>query len=125
MDRPLEFAFRNVKSTPELEALVHERVGRLEHLYQHIIGCRVTIELKNHTHRSGNIPDVHIDIQVPGQALVVTHRRPGGDALTAIHNAFDAAALQLKEYKERRIGNVKQHETAADGPAADSPPSME
>jgi ribosomal subunit interface protein len=120
MDRPLEFVFRNVKSTPELEDLVHERLKRLEHLYRHIIGCRVTIELQNQTHRSGNIPDVHIDIQVPGQNLVVNHRRPGGDALTAVHNAFDAAALQLKAYKARKIGNVKQHDMPAE--AAESPP---
>ena len=125
MDRPLELAFRNVRPTPELEALVHERMERLEHLYQHIIGCRVTIELQNKTHRSGNIPDVHIDIQVPGQTLVINHRRPHGDALTAIHNAFDAAALQLKEYRERRIGNVKQHEMPADGPAANDAPLVD
>lgn len=114
MDRPLELVFRNVRSTPELVSLVQERMKRLEHLYQHIVGCRVTITLQNHTHQSGNIPDVHIDIQVPGQTLVVNHRPPGSDALTSVHTAFDAAALQLKQYKQRRIGNVKQHDVPGD-----------
>ncbi|HWY63130.1 MAG TPA: HPF/RaiA family ribosome-associated protein [Rhizomicrobium sp.] len=122
MDRKLELVFRNVKSTPELESLVQERVERLEHLYQHITGCRVTVTLQNQAHRSNNIPDVHIDVQVPGQNLIVNHRHPAGDALTAIHMAFDAVALQLKEYKARRIGNVKQHDLPADRPEADRKP---
>ena len=114
MDRPLELVFRNVKSTPELESLVHERMARLEHLHRHMISCRVTVTLQNKTHHAGNIPDVHIDLQVPGQSLVVNHRRPGGDALAAIHDAFDAAALQLKEYKQRKMGDVKRHDAPAD-----------
>jgi ribosomal subunit interface protein len=114
MDRPLELFFRNVKPSAELKALVGERVERLEHLYQHIIGCRVTIELQNNTHSSGNIPDVHIDIQVPGQTLVVNHRHQSADALTSVHKAFDAAALQLKSYKARKQGEVKTHAGPAD-----------
>ena len=109
MDHPLELVFRNVRPSAELKALVGERVERLAHLYRHIIGCRVTIELQNKTHRSGNIPDVHIDVQVPGQTLVVNHRHQSGDILTSVHNAFDAAALQLKHYKARRKGDVKSH----------------
>jgi len=113
MDRPLDLIFRNMKPSIELQTLVYERAERLEQFYQHIVGCRVTIELQNHTHRTGNIPDVHIDIQVPGQDLVINHQHNHeGDALTAIHKAFDAAALKLKEYKERKTGRVKQHESA-------------
>ena len=104
MDRPLELVFRNMKPSPELKDLVHERASRLEHLYQHIIGCRVTIELENH--RSGAIPDVRIDVQVPGRDLVVNQHSRGGDALTSVHNAFDAAAQQIKEYKARKNGHA-------------------
>ena len=108
MDRPLEVSFRNMKPSQELKALVQERAERLEHLYDHIIGCRVTIELE--AARSGTIPDVKIDIHVPGRELVVNQHSRGGDALTSVHNAFDAAALQLKEYKARQFGHVKVHE---------------
>jgi ribosomal subunit interface protein len=113
MDRPLELVFRNMKPSQELKALVHERAERLEHFYQHIVGCRVTIELENHTHRSGNIPSVRIDVQVPGCDLVVNQHSRGGDALTSVHNAFDAAANQLKEYKARKTGHVKAHEATS------------
>jgi ribosome-associated translation inhibitor RaiA len=122
MDRPLELVFRNVRPSAELKALVGERVERLAHLYGHIIGCRVTIELQNKTHRSGNIPDVHVDIQVPGQTLVVNHHHQGGDILTSVHNAFDAAALQLKHYKALRKGEVKTHVGAMEDLFAENPP---
>jgi ribosomal subunit interface protein len=111
MDRPLELVFRNMKASKELKALVEERAERLEQIYQHIIGCRVTIELDNR--RSGTIPDVHIDIQVPGRDLVVNQHSRGGDALTSVHNAFDAAAQQIREYKAKKIGHVKLHDGEA------------
>ena len=110
MDRPLEIVFRNMKPSKPLKDLVEERAQRLEHFFEHIIGCRVIIALE--AHRSGTIPDVHIDIQVPGRDLVVTHHARGGDALTSVHGAFDAAAQQLKQYKAKKRGNVKSHETA-------------
>ena len=119
MDRPLEVSFHNMKSSSELEALVRERVDRLEQIYSHIIGCRVTVELQNHTHRTGNIPDLVIDLQVPGESLIVNHQHSlGGDALTSVHKAFDAVAHQLKEYKARKAGHVKLHEPPNDGAAA-------
>jgi ribosomal subunit interface protein len=115
MDRPLELAFHNMKSSSELEALVRERVDRLEEVYSHIIGCRVTIELENHTHRTGNIPDVRIDVQVPGESLIVNHQHSvEGDAFTSVHKAFDAVAHQLKGYKARKALHVKLHELPND-----------
>jgi ribosomal subunit interface protein len=111
MDRPLELVFLNMKPSAELKKLIHERTDRLEKLDQHIIGCRVTVNLQKNAHRSGNISEVHIEVQVPGQNLTVNHKHDhGGDVLTAVHNAFDAIAIQVKKYKARKAGRVKQHE---------------
>ena len=116
MDSPAELFFRNMKPSNELTQLAKERVDKLESFYQHIIGCRVTIGLANNTHRTGKVPEVHIDIQVPGHTIVVNHNPPNdADVAASIHKAFDAAAHQLKEYKARRMGHVKQH-------VAESPP---
>ena len=113
MDRPFELVFRNMQSSGALETSVREHVSKLEDIYQHIVGCRVTIELQNHTHHTGDVPDVHIDIQVPGQDLVVNHQHSrGSDALTSIHHAFEAAASQLKEYKARKRGHIKHHDVS-------------
>lgn len=122
MDRPLELVFHNMKPNDELESLVRERVARLEHLYDHIIGCRVSLEVKNNSHRGGTVPEIHIELQVPGQLLVLRqdenkarklHREP--DAQMSIRDAFDAVAIQLRDYKARRVGNVKTH-TAVEPP---------
>jgi len=115
MDRPLELVFHNTKPSTALKRLVHERVERLEKLHQHIIGCCVTVGLPNHARRSGNIPEVHLELRVPGQSLTVSHKHGNsGDALTAIHNAFDAMTIQIKEYKARKTGRAKQHELHED-----------
>ena len=115
MDRSLELAFHNMKPSAALKTLIQERLERLEDLHQHIIGCRVSVDQPNHAHRSGNIPEVYIEIQMPGQNLTVSHKHSnGGDALTAVHNAFDAMAVQIKEYKARKLGRVKQHELHED-----------
>ena len=110
MDSQAELFFRNMQPSKELTQLVKERVEKLEHLYQHITSLRVTIGLQNHTHRSGNVPEVHIDIQVPGQTVVVKqHPEEGGaTAMAVVHKAFDAAAQQLKEYKQRKMGHVNR-----------------
>jgi ribosome-associated translation inhibitor RaiA len=110
MDRPLELHFHNMKPSADLDTLIRERMARLELLDSHILGCRVNVDLQNHTHRSGNIPEVHIEIQMPGQNLVINHKHNrGGDALTAVHDAFNAATAQLREYKARKAGQVKRH----------------
>ncbi len=114
MDRPLEVVFRNMKPSAELEADVRTRTARLELLDKHIIGCRVTVELENHTHKTGNIPQVHIEIEIPGKNITVNHKHEhGGDALTAVREAFDAAARQLQEYTARKTLHLKHHEPAA------------
>jgi len=110
MDRPLELLFHNMKPSAEFKKLIHERTERLERLDQLIIGCRMTVDLPKHAHRSGSIPEIHIEVQVPGQSLTVSHKHHhSGDVLTAVHNAFDAIAIQVKKYKARKIDPVRQH----------------
>jgi len=82
MDRPLEVVFRNMKPSAELEADVRARAARLDQLNKHIVGCRVTIELENHTHRTGYLPKVHIELEVPGKSITVNHKHEhSGDIL--------------------------------------------
>jgi ribosome-associated translation inhibitor RaiA len=115
MDRPLEVVFRNMKPSAELEADVRARAARLDLLNKHIIGCRVTVELENHTHKTGHIPKVHIEVEVPGKSITVNHKHEhehGGDALTSIREAFDAAAKQLQEDAARKTLHLKHSEPA-------------
>ena len=105
-----ELFFRNMRPSPELSAAAKERAEKLEKLYDHIVGMKVVIQLANHTHRTGEatVPDVHVEIQVPGQSLTVNKAHGGADAMAELHKAFDAAEAQLKDYKARKMGHVKQ-----------------
>jgi ribosome-associated translation inhibitor RaiA len=111
MDRPLEVVFRNMKPSAELEADVRARAARLERMEKYIIGCRVTVELENHTHKTGYIPQVHIEIEVSGKSITVNHKhKHGGDALAAVREAFGAAAKQLQEYTARKTQHLNHHQ---------------
>ena len=115
MDRPLELMFHNMDPSSEIDARVRMRVKKLEEIYQHIIGCRVAIDLEIIRHSSGETPDVHINIQVPDQEVIVSrHHNRGESASTTIDHAFDAAEFQLKEYKARKMGRTKHHAAASE-----------
>ena len=73
MDIPLELSFHNLEPSEALKAAVRDHVSRLEHLHDHIIGIRVSIEMPHKSQKaSGNQPDVHIVVRVPGKEIAVT-----------------------------------------------------
>ena len=117
MDVPVEIVFHNMSSSPALEAEIRERVDKLDRLYEHLIGCRVSVEQLHRRHQTGNLYDVHIDMRVPGDEIVVSrepHRArekfTDPDAGVAVRNAFKAAERRLLDYKRRQRGEVKPHD---------------
>ena len=122
MDIPLEIAFHNIEPTAEIETLVREHVSRLEKLYPHIVGCRVSVEMLHQQHRTGNVPAVHIAIRVPGREIAVSRephkarqRRASPDVHTSVKDAFRAAEKRLKDFKELQYGEVKTKEMPIQG----------
>jgi ribosome-associated translation inhibitor RaiA len=102
MDIPVEIAFHNTPSLPKLEAKIRERVGKLDRLYHHLIGCRVSVEQLHRRHQNGNLFEVHIDMRVPGDKIVVSHephrareKFADPDVGIALRNAFKAAERRL------------------------------
>jgi len=103
LDRPLELKFRNIKPSAELRALIEKCMARLDERYDDVIGCRVTVELRNDTHHTGYVPNVIIDVHVPGEKLLVRNQNGRSrDVLAAVHHAFDSATRQIEEYRVRR-----------------------
>ncbi len=115
MDIPLELSFHNMKPSDGLQAAVSEHIARLEKLHDHIIGCRVVIELPHKSHRAGhNLPDVHILLRVPGAEIAVTREtmhaagwKSATDAYAVLDNAFAVATSQLREHRRVTQGAVK------------------
>lgn len=115
MERPLEIVFHNMPPSGEIERLVREKVGKLEKLYPRIVGCRVAVEAPHKQHKTGNIPEVHIELQVPGQTLIVRHehrarqRHVSPNARSTVRDAFDAAKEKLQDFKRKQAREVKPH----------------
>jgi ribosome-associated translation inhibitor RaiA len=108
-DGSLQIVFHNMKSSPALAAEIRKRVAKLEKLYGRLISCRVSIEALHRQHRTGNVHEVHIEIEAPGRRIVVSHvphhiserhRKP--TARSSIHDAFKTAEQKLKDFKAQR-----------------------
>ena len=122
MDIPVEIAFHNTPSSPRLESEIRDRVGKLDRLYHHLIGCRVSVERLHRRHQNGNLFEVHIEMRVPGEEIVVTrepHRArekfADPDIGIALRNAFKAAERRLLDYKQKQRGDVKLHDESFAG----------
>jgi cold shock CspA family protein/ribosome-associated translation inhibitor RaiA len=122
MDIPLEIAFHNVEPSAEIEALIRKHVGRLEKLYPHLIGCRVSVEMPHKQHRNGNVPEVHIAIRVPGREIAISRephkarqRHAAPNVHTSVTDAFRAAEKRLKDFKDLQYGEVKMKEAPIQG----------
>jgi ribosomal subunit interface protein len=115
MDIPLELSFHNMDPSAALRSAVEAHVERLEQFHDHIIGCRVTVEMPHKSHRVGqNLPDVRILVRVPGKEIAVTretlhaeNKKTATDAYAVLDNAFAVAESRLKEYRRIAHGEVK------------------
>lgn len=115
MDIPLELSFHNIESSEALKAAVRAHVDKLEQFHDHIIGCRVVIEIPNKSAKAtGNPPDVHIVVRIPSKEIVVSreyrdngHKKAANDAYAVLDEAFAVAQKQLKDYRRISHGDVK------------------
>jgi cold shock CspA family protein len=135
---PPQITFRGISHSPELEALVLERVSWLEKFYSGIVSCRVIIDTPHCHRRDGRHVHVTIELTVPNGAPIVVNHEPslhgavrdaGADEQAkeseiasthrymhvAIHDAFDAARRRLQDFARRQRGAVKRHEVPAHG----------
>jgi ribosome-associated translation inhibitor RaiA len=115
MDIPLEIAFHNVEPSDALKAAVRQHVARLEKFHDHLIGCRVTIEMPHKSQKAvGNPPDIHIVLRVPGREIVVSrelkhdgHKKAATDAYAVLEETFLVAQQRLKDHRRISHGDVK------------------
>lgn len=113
MELPLQIAFRNTDPLPHLEEVVRRRAEALDRFCEHIMACRVVIDVPHRHHKHGNQYRVRVDVTVPDDELVVNREAAGHDLARdpeqAIREAFETAARLLEDYVRRRRGNVKFH----------------
>ncbi len=112
MQVPLQITFRHMDTSPALEARIRQRAQELEHFYNRITSCHVTVELRRRQ-RQGNLFEVRIDLVVPGREIVVGRERGVNhaheDAHVAVRDAFDAVRRRIEDHVRHERGDVKVH----------------
>jgi cold shock CspA family protein len=113
MDLPLDIRFRNMEPDPGLESAIRKRASHLEHYFEHIIACRILLELPHRHHHEGRLFHMRIDVTVPGEEIVVSHdtgRAKGHENMQlAVNEAFGALERRLEDYVRKLRGQEKVH----------------
>ena len=119
MQLPLQVTFRDMAPSPAVEARVREKAQKLDRFSDHIMSCRVVIEIPHKHHHKGNLYRVRVLITVPEGELVADRSKPdhheSEDVYVAIRDAFKAVQRQLEDRVRVRRGKVKTHEAPPQG----------
>lgn len=118
MQRPLQLAFRDMKSSLALETFIRDRVSRLEQHHSNIIGCRVVAGIP-HRSAAGARPSAKpslsltVEVEIPGRPLIVVkdmeaRREAKDDQLAVVTHVFEAVERQLREAYGGRKGGARQ-----------------
>ena len=112
---------KNVENKAEIEAVVAEKVAKLEMACDHVTSCRVFIE-QNPTHQHAKFTyHVRIDVRMPPHHEIVVKRDSGyksHDNLAAVvREAFMATRRQVEVIVDRQKKKVKSHTLARMMPA--------
>jgi cold shock CspA family protein/ribosome-associated translation inhibitor RaiA len=109
----LEVHYRNVNKTLSIEALIQEKVDKLQQVFSDIMSCRVSIERPQQHQQVGNPYRVRLDLKIPGGEIVAVRESSKGDMHDplpkVIRDAFTAARRQLKERGRQMRGEIKVH----------------
>lgn len=101
----MQLTFHGMKHSEALEALIAERVGRLDRFSEPVHHCRVVVDRPPQHHRKGTGFSVHAIATVPGTVISVSK---GGDSEryedphAAVRDCFDSLERALKTLSDRR-----------------------
>lgn len=110
MQIPLQITIRDIDQSEALEKHIREKAKKLDEFFDHIMSCRVVVEMSHKHHHQGKQFNVRIDLGVAGGEIAV-NRDHAEDAYVALRDAFDAAKRQVQEYAHKLRGDVKKHES--------------
>ena len=108
MQIPLQISLHGIEHSDAIYNAIREKADRLDRYYEHVMSCRVVLELAGRHKRHGKQFTARIDLKVPGGEIVVTHEHDE-DLQVALRDAFDAARRRLEDYARGQRGDVKRH----------------
>lgn len=113
MEREPQIVFRNMPASPALEAVIRERIDRLEQYHSNIIGCRVVAEVPHRSAEGAKPPlALTVEVEVGGRPLIVakgaeSRREAKNDQAAVVTHVFEAVGRQLRETAAVQKGAVK------------------
>ncbi len=119
MQIPLQITIRGVEQSEALEAHIREKAKKLDEFFNHVMSCRVVVEVPHKHQNQGKQFNVRIDVGVAGGEIVV-NRDKAEDVYVAVRDSFDAAKRQVQEYARKLRGEVKTHEPKRNGGEAET-----
>jgi len=117
---PVELTFRGMAQSEALTSHVQAHADQLEHLFDRIVSCHVTVEPAQYRQHHEDRYHVSVTLGVPGREILVKHRPSGEEgpetAYDAVDRAFEEATRELEAWL--RHERAKHHEEPAVRPGA-------
>lgn len=96
-------SYHNLDPSPAVDAIVRQRVEKLDLVFDRIIGCDLALEALQRPKRHGRAVRAHLLIRLPGPDLSVERTVAQGgaqeDLILAVNRVFSAAEKMLKRQK--------------------------
>jgi ribosome-associated translation inhibitor RaiA len=111
---PVQITFRHMESSTAVETRVRELANHLGVFSDRIQGCRVVLDSPHRHHHQGKVFAVKVQLNLPGEDVVVDMERPQRDGhedvYVVIRDAFDAAKRQLQARMASLRNEPNRHE---------------
>lgn len=105
----LEVEARNIAMTPRWKTEIEERMAALQRGHDDIIHGRVTLTKNRHHKKLDNVAEALVLVTVPTRQTL-TSRKEDKTFEEAIRAAFDAVAIELRKYRDKRADKVARIE---------------
>ena len=92
---------RNVAMTPRWKTEIEERLADLQRGHDDITHGRVTLTKNRHHKKARLVAEAVVVVTLPGRHTM-TSRKEDKTFEEAIRAAFDAVAIELKKYRDKR-----------------------
>lgn len=112
MKIPPEITYRGVEKTDAIEALIQEKIARLERVCDHISSCHIAVEKEQDRPRDRSPYRVRLDITVPPNHELAAESNMGAQTQyaeldTVVRDAFEKAWRQLRDLSKQQQEYVK------------------
>lgn len=124
MKIPPEITYRGVEKTEAIDALINEKIAKLERVCDHISSCHIAVEKEQDRPRDRSPYRVRLDITVPpshelAAESTMGHQTQYANLDAVVRDAFDKAWRQLRdlskqqqEYDRGQVNDGAQDTTA-------------